>query len=420
MTVEQRGHIIERLTGHFTGQFFMKDFVFLNPYYTSGGVKKELADLLLVLDDECCVLSLKGTDGEEKADDKLRRWLRKKTRQGSQSAKTGMQRLSKVRCMARNLWDEERTFDPGSLKTMASIVILECSQQPFGSIEFAVEQPKSQFPIHVISLDDFLNVVNWLGSIWDVFDYFSKRAAVRHTFTGINQERPLFAYYMLESKTDFLGFTHADKMQLGERHQLHLLDNLRNYEERDRYAQYVNAVVHELHTRDPKLEEYCPEEFKGFVEPEHRRTHYLEMAAMLNALPSSNKAYKAYIGRKLESLIKHLKDSGQADCFPHKRLYEKPVLVFAVFSQVTQTELIRRAHEMLLAALYRFSTDEGLVVGLDADDDTSGFHLQLVRGWNDFEPTIQALGYDLFPSLSQTLVPDPFGRTRPYEPEHAR
>src|SRR5439155_21568915 len=105
--MEKHGHITDQMTGDFTSRFFMKDFVFLNPSYTSSGVRKELSDLLLVLGNECFVLSLKGTDGKEKDDDKLRRWLQKRTRQGSQSAKAGIQRLSRVRFTARSLWGEE-------------------------------------------------------------------------------------------------------------------------------------------------------------------------------------------------------------------------------------------------------------------------------------------------------------------------
>jgi len=34
-----------------------------------------------------------------------------------------------------------------------------------------------------------LNATLWLGSVWDVFQYFDKRALVRNKFTGINGER---------------------------------------------------------------------------------------------------------------------------------------------------------------------------------------------------------------------------------------
>ncbi len=109
-------------------------------------------------------------------------------------------------------------------------------------------------------------------SIWDVFDYFSKRADVCQHFTGINQEQPLLAYYSLRSK-DFGGFVRDDKEELAAMHSLHLIDNLARYDERERIAgYYVNAIVHELHTRNPEIESYMPPEFMSQVEPLDKST----------------------------------------------------------------------------------------------------------------------------------------------------
>jgi hypothetical protein len=70
-----------------------------------------------------------------------------------------------------------------------------------------------------------------------------------------------------------------------------MLDNLGKYSDRDRYSHYVNSIVHELHARHPEMESFVPEEFSKDVQHSDQRTAYLEMAAMLNGLPSSNKAY---------------------------------------------------------------------------------------------------------------------------------
>ena len=67
----ERGLMVERFIGNFSSQFFMKDFVHINVKYTSGGqLKSHPADLLFVLDDECIVVSVKGTDGEPKSEEK--------------------------------------------------------------------------------------------------------------------------------------------------------------------------------------------------------------------------------------------------------------------------------------------------------------------------------------------------------------
>lgn len=388
----------------------MKDFVFLNPKYSSANLTKELADLLLVLDKECIVVSLKGTDATLKEDQQLRRWLTKKTWEGSKAAKTAIQRMARVSFSGKSLWGEERKFAPGSLTVRCGIALLECSQEPFKTIEFDIKQPKAQVPIHFLSLNDFLNVVNWLGSIWDVFNYFSKRAEIIHTFNGVNQERPVLAYYTLRSR-DLAGILNEDKEKLCELHQLHLLDNLSNYKERDRLAGHVNAVAHELHTRHPQMETFVPPELMPHVEPKEKRSAYLKMAAMLNALPSSN---KVWIGRQIENLQQTVSRSSEGGCLAFKRLHGEPVFVFACFPRLSRTERIRALHRLLPAALYRYKTSEGLGIAYEADERSDmGFDLEWVRGVKSFDDDIRRLGEELFPQV-ETLHANPFGEARPY------
>src|SRR5258708_21075705 len=88
----ERGPLVERIMGKFSSQLFMKDFVYMNNKFMSGDqFKSHPADLIFVLGDECIVVSVKGTDGEPKSDEKLALWLKKKTSDGSQAAKVGIQ-----------------------------------------------------------------------------------------------------------------------------------------------------------------------------------------------------------------------------------------------------------------------------------------------------------------------------------------
>jgi hypothetical protein len=175
----ERGLLVERFIGDFSAQFFMKDFVYMNLKFMSGSqLKSHPADLLFVLEDECIVVSVKGTDGEPKSDEKLRLWLKKKTWDGSQAGKVGIQRLQ-LPFSAENLWGERRDFPGGSLKARCGICVIECSQEPFKAIDYEISQPDCPLPIHVVSANDLLNTTLWLGSAWDVFQYFDKRANIR-------------------------------------------------------------------------------------------------------------------------------------------------------------------------------------------------------------------------------------------------
>lgn len=122
-----RGRLLEQLTAQFSSLFFMKDFVLLHPTYLSSGSRRELTDLLLVLNNRCIVISLKGTDGRIKTTERLARWLAKKAFEGSTNAKVAVQRLSRVDITAENLWGEQRHFPARSLKPECGVVLLECS-----------------------------------------------------------------------------------------------------------------------------------------------------------------------------------------------------------------------------------------------------------------------------------------------------
>ncbi len=351
---------------------------------------------------------VKGTDGETKAPHRLKLWLEGKVWDGSKSVKTGMQRLQKVPFQARNLWDETRDFPADALIPTCGICLVECTQEVFCPIEFQMRQPDSEIPIHVLSINDLLNVI---GSIWDVFDYLKRRASIRSIFGGINQERPALAFYTLRAK-DFAGFASEDKVRLRELHQLHMLENLGNYKERERFAGWVNAVVHELHTRHPDMESFMPPELKQYHEPKEARRGYLRMGAMLNGLPMF---MKANIGREVQAIAQTLRGSGKWGCKTYRRLYGECVFVFACFSQMSRTERIRCLKKLVDAALYRYETVEGLGVAYDADDDNSGFDLLFWHGAPLVNADTVRLADTVFGQL-ETLIANPFGEARPYSP----
>jgi hypothetical protein len=86
--ITQRGRVIEKMIGDFSSRFFMKDFVFWDLTYVSGGKRKaHPTDLLLILNGERIVISVKGTDGVTKSPDRLKLWLKGKAWDANKSAK---------------------------------------------------------------------------------------------------------------------------------------------------------------------------------------------------------------------------------------------------------------------------------------------------------------------------------------------
>jgi hypothetical protein len=101
---EPRGTVVERLIAELASMFFMKDFVFLNPSFVTSGEKRQVTDLMFLLNDECVLVSVKGTDGNEKTTERLSLWAAKKAWQASKNAKTACQRVAKLEITATNLW----------------------------------------------------------------------------------------------------------------------------------------------------------------------------------------------------------------------------------------------------------------------------------------------------------------------------
>ena len=254
------------------------------------------------------------------------------------------------------------------------------------------------------------------GDFWGE-GYFDTRRQVSHLFNGINQEQPLLCYYTLRSHEDFSGFVAEDKEELRRRHNLFLFDKMPEYGERDRHASFVNAVVHQLHTRHPDVESYVPIELQHLIEPSERRSAYLGMAAMLNGLPMSN---KAWIGRQLEAGIKRAKKTRQSCCFLYRQLLGTVAFVFAIFTDFNRTEKMRALNEFLPAAQFSSGLDEALGIAYDAADESMGFEVFWRRGPVEATDAVRELAQRLFSGPFETQCPTPFGESRPYTPKSRR
>src|SRR5438309_1323629 len=97
---KERGEIVERLIAELSSMFFMKDFVFRSPSYVTSGEKRQVTDLMFLLNHNCILVSVKGTDGNEKTPERLSLWAAKRARQASKNAKTACQRAAKLEIMA--------------------------------------------------------------------------------------------------------------------------------------------------------------------------------------------------------------------------------------------------------------------------------------------------------------------------------
>src|SRR5262245_52513622 len=86
-TCERRGETVERRVAKLSSVFFMKDFIFRSPSYLTSGEERQVTDLMFLLNRDCMLVSVKGTDGQEKTATRLPLWAAKKASQATKNAK---------------------------------------------------------------------------------------------------------------------------------------------------------------------------------------------------------------------------------------------------------------------------------------------------------------------------------------------
>jgi hypothetical protein len=72
------------------------------------------------------------------------------------------------------------------------------------------------------------------------------------------------------------------------------------------------------------------------------------------------------------------------------------------------------------AGLVKFGVSEGLGVSFDAEDGDAGFDLRWIRGKPARTPGLERIINAVFGENIETLIANPFGEARPYEPPAGR
>jgi hypothetical protein len=138
------------------------------------------------------------------------------------------------------------------------------------------------------------------------------------------------------------------------------------------------------------------------------------MAALLNSLPMSN---KAWIGQRIETCIQQVREVGRSTCFMYKQLREDVAFVFAVFKNFNRTEKIRALNMLLPAVQYSSDLQEAFGIAYDADDEDVGFDVLWRRGPIQADDEVKQLAARFFSGTKETVCPTPFGEPRPYIPK---
>ncbi|MFC1969174.1 hypothetical protein ACFLVF_01625 [Chloroflexota bacterium] len=195
---EQRGPAFEELIDQFCERSFLKDFLFLRPKRV--GVNRELTDLMAILDDKCLCIQIKARGSDSPPSGKrLISWATKQLIKAGRQAKGAIRKVKTSEISAVHPWRGNVVFPSGGLVPVCGVVLVEYLGPPFKLTLEMHQQNSEGCPMHYFSLNDFLNIVDLLGTLPDIIEYLRQRAEISHDIRSIIvSERDLYATYLLD------------------------------------------------------------------------------------------------------------------------------------------------------------------------------------------------------------------------------
>lgn len=374
-TSKQRGSTIEELTEQFCKRSFLKDFLFLRPKMVGG--HKELADLLVILEDRCLCIQIKASGKTSpRSGQRLTNWATKQFIKAGSQAAGATRKVMTSNISASHPWRGNVVFQAGDLIPICGIALVEYFGPPFTLTSKVKPQTSNGIPIHYFSLNDFFNLVDLLGTLPDTIEYLRQRASISDDArTIIGKERDLYATYLLDGRLrPGLGCKDV------ENRWSYVIDVEGESFERKRkhniFADFYNSLIDELHQRDPDMLSYFPPELINYVEPISERNGYLEIATRLNKLPYM---YRREIGKRLFQAAKAVKKDAKSRMFTFREPDPQWVLAFLVTPKIDRMSRIRNLHLLLASAQTEYGCQNGIGVACPSLDSNQGFDFVLAE-----------------------------------------
>lgn len=369
---KQRGSAIEKLTDEFCKRSFLQDFLFLRPKWIDINRERELTDLLAILDDKCLCIQIKarGNDSPPPGQ-RLINWASKQFVVAGRQAAGAIRRVvtSNSKVSATHSWRGNVVFQAGDLIPVCGIALVEYLGLPFMLTPKVKHQTPKGIPIHYFSLNDFLNLVDLLGTLPDIIEYLRQRASISDDVKSmIGNERDLYATYLLVGHLR-PGLSYKEL----ETRWSHLIDVEESFDRKRKhniFVDFYNGLIDELRHQDPDKLSYQPPELTRYVKPVSDRTSYLEIATRLNKLPY---IHRREIGKHLFQTAKAVKDDGKTRMFTYRDLGQPWVLTFLVTPSIDRTSRIRQLNLLVASAQIQYGCQSVIGIACPSLDSNQGF-----------------------------------------------
>lgn len=399
---KQRGSAIEELTDEFCKRSFLQDFLFLRPGRVS--IRKELADLLAILDDKCLCIQIKARGNDSPTwGQRYTNWPMKQFVKAGRQAAGSIRKMATSEVLAFNSWRGNVVFHAGDLIPVCGIALVEYLGPPFVLTTEVKHQTPKGIPIHYFSLNDFLNLVDILGTLPDIIEYLRQRALVSDAVKcRIRNERDLCATYLLDGHLR-PGLSYEEV----ETRWSHLTDVEESFERKRKhniFVDFYNGIIDKLRHQDPDTLSYQPPELAEYVKPVSNKTSYLEIATRLNKLPY---IYRREIGKHLFQTAKAVKGDGKTRVFSYRNLGQPWVLTFLVTPNIDRTLRIRQLNSLVASAKIQYGCQSVIGIACPSLDSTQGYDYIFIDKVTYNEKEVKKFAPRIVKTTEITLTPFP-------------
>lgn len=333
--------------------------------------RKELTDLLVILEGKCLCIQIKAYGkGSSRSAQCLTNWATKKFVKAGHQAAGATRKITTSDISAIHSWQGNVVFHVGDVIPICGIALVEYFGPPFTLTFEAKHQNSNGIPIHYFSLNDFLNLVDLLGTLPDIIKYLRQRASISDDIRSmIGKERDLYATYLIDGHLrSGLGCKDV------ETRWSHIIDVEGEAFARKRrhniFVDFHNGLIDELHHRDSDKRSYYPPELIKYTNPTSDRTSYLEIATRLNKLPY---IYRREIGKHLFQAARAVKDDAKIRMFTYRNLGQPWVLTFLATPNMDRTSRIRNLHLAVASAQIQYGCQSVIGIAYPSLDSNQGF-----------------------------------------------
>lgn len=343
----------EKLTNWFLEGAFFRDFVFRNQ--PGKGGRGDLADGLVLFDRTALFVQSKAQNAEKHGGD----WATKNIRKALAQVGYG-ERMLRDRLVSHVVSDTlgPVNFDPVRYAQRVGLIVVDQDDTtPFEASVLVPELAQQQFPVHVLSLPDLIEMATRFDTAPDFLFYLEERGQlIAHGLLHplVHQEVDV-ARLMYELAPQRLRQHRPDESEDVFEKSLAVLrrkltGSLRDSEDW-RYSVLVDDIIAHLHERDPEL-------------PWNQGGKPEDIVMAIELLSYLDRERRAGIGRRLHQNVQAAAD-GSPRWYVRSTKHNSCCYVFLV-SDLPREERLQFAHALLVAGIAHSGTDRGLVVATNS------------------------------------------------------